>query len=113
MSEEKNYPSFIDQSKNLAKFSLKLIKYLQENNDNEEKKSLIVSDEIYNKRMGICKSCPKFDEKQNRCTECGCFLPIKAKFILDDCPLDKWQMNEDEWEQTFKNILKDMDTDDN
>ena len=111
MSEEQNYPSLIQQGKNLAQFSWKLIKYLQENNEDEQNKTLVVSDEIYNKRLEICKSCSKFDEKQNRCIECGCYLPAKAKFILDDCPLNKWTMSENEWESAFNNILKDMNDD--
>jgi len=106
--EDQNYPSLIEQGKNLAKFSWKLIKYLQESTDGEENKNLIVSEKLYNERIEICKSCPKFDKNQDRCIECGCYLPVKAKFIIDDCPLNKWTMSEDDWENAFNNIISDI-----
>lgn len=105
---DKNYPSLGNQVKNLAKFSLNLLNYLQ-NNDNPNNKTLIVSDSVYNKRLEICKKCDKFDENQTRCYECGCFLPAKAKFVLDSCPLNKWSFDDSEWEEVFNNILNDMD----
>lgn len=106
MKESNNYPSLLQQGKNLAKFSWKFIKYLQENGD----ESLIVSDEIYNDRLETCKSCPKYDKEQSRCYECGCFLLAKAKFILEDCPLNKWtSINEEDWEASFNNIINDID----
>lgn len=107
--EQKKYPSIGEQVKNLAGFSFKLIKYLQEKGEDEENKTLVVSDKVYNERLQICKSCEKFDEEQNRCFECGCYLPVKAKFILDDCPLNKWTFEEKDWEEAFENILADME----
>lgn len=106
--EDNNYPSIMEQSKNLAKFSWKLIQYLQQSD--EENKSLMVSEKTYKDRLEVCQSCSKFDKEQNRCFECGCYLPVKAKFILDDCPLNKWAMEENEWESNFKDILNDMNT---
>ncbi len=108
MNQKESYPSLFQQTKNLAKFSWKLIKYLQEKSEDEENKSLLAPEEVYEKRMKICKKCPKYDEKQNRCIECGCYLPMKAKFALDDCPLNKWIMDEEDWEKVFDNIIKDM-----
>ena len=108
MSNE-NYPPLIRQVKNLAGFSLKLIKYLQEKSDDENNKTLLVSDKVYKERLEICKSCEKYDLNENRCFECGCYLAVKAKFILDDCPLNKWSMEEEDWEEAFKNIITDME----
>ena len=48
---------------------------------------------------------------ENECKECGCYVPMKAKMILDSCPLDKWtSVSESEWEERFSNIQKDMET---
>lgn len=110
MEEINKYPSLLNQSKNLAKFSWRLIQYLQQQDDGENK-NLMVSEKVYNDRLEVCKVCPKFDKDQTRCFECGCYLPVKAKFVLDDCPLNKWTMSEEEWESTFNNIIKDMEVD--
>lgn len=49
-----------------------------------------VDTEIFNNRMEICRSCPLFNSKENRCNECGCFLNIKASWNSEKCPIDKW-----------------------
>lgn len=111
MMNDEKYPSFTQQVKNLAGFSLKLIKYLQEKSDDETNKTLLVSNDVYSERLDICKSCEKYDEKETKCFECGCYLPIKARFILDDCPLNKWDMKEEDWEEAFQKIITDMESD--
>lgn len=108
MSDKQEYPSLLQQGKNLAKFSKDLIKYIQKNQD----KFLFVSDETYRERMTICKGCDKYDEFENRCKECGCFLPPKAKIILDSCPLNKWSADDAAWEEKFTNIVSEMEKDD-
>lgn len=104
MSEEKNYPSLIQQGKNLANFSWDLLNYIIKN----EEKTLFVSDEIYQERYLICKSCDKYDEMENRCTDCGCYVPAKARAILDSCPLGKWSADEKGWEEKFSSIQTDL-----
>jgi hypothetical protein len=104
MSEEQDYPSLIDQGKNLAKFSWDLIKYIQTNQNG----ILFVTDEVYKERMTICKGCDKYDELENRCKECGCYVPGKAKIILDSCPLDKWKSDQSSWDEKFENIVSDI-----
>ena len=47
-----------------------------------------VSKATYRIRLQTCAPCPRREE--NRCLECGCFLPIKAKGRAWQCPLDKW-----------------------
>ena len=62
-------------------------------------KQVIVSQEIAEQRWEICKQCPylKYDEtnpdtnkKDGRCTECGCFMNIKAHYATAECPIGKW-----------------------
>lgn len=101
MSDEKQYPSLGQQAKNLAQFSWDLMKYLH----NNQGAPLMVSDEIYKERTAICKSCDKFDDLQNKCMECGCFIPAKAKLVLDSCPLNKWNDLGDQWENIFNGIM--------
>ena len=104
MSEELESPNLVEKGKNLAKFSWDLIKYLGNNQE-----TLFASDEIYRERLSICKSCDKYKELENECAECGCYIPMKAKIILDSCPLEKWVANNDGWDDRFKDIVKDMD----
>lgn len=110
MSENQEYPSLVEQGKNLAKFSWDLIKYLQQNKNHT---ILFVTDEVYKERMMTCKGCDKYDELENRCKECGCFLPAKAKIILDSCPLGKWKEEDGKWEETFSDIMNNMENTDN
>jgi len=108
MSEEKQYPPLPQQGKNLAKFTWDILKSSLTNRD-----ALLVSDEIYNQRLEICKSCEWYDETQNRCKECGCWLEQKARWSLDSCPQDKWVENGDafinEHFDTLANQLLDKD----
>jgi len=105
MSEEKKYPSFGEQAKNLANFSWELVKYIHQNHNT----TMFVSDEVYKERVNICKSCERFDDLENRCMECGCYVPAKAKMILDSCPLSKWDADEKAWQEKFEKIAEDLD----
>jgi len=107
MSKEKNYPSLPQQGKNLAGFAWEMINYIVKN----EQKVLFVSDKVYEERVSICKSCEKYDELENRCRECGCYVPAKAKIILDSCPLKKWEADSSDWEERFSDIQKDLSID--
>jgi len=104
MSDDLQSPNLIEKGKNLAKFSWDLINYIQNNHE----KALFVSDEVYKERVSICKSCDKYIELDNECSECGCYIPMKAKVILDSCPLEKWVANNDGWDDKFGDIIKDM-----
>lgn len=106
MTEKENErPSLPEKAKNLAKFSWDLIKYINSNHG----KSVVVSEEIYKERISTCRSCPKYMEVENECAECGCYLPAKAKIILDSCPLGKWKELNEEWEEVFGKIIEDLD----
>ena len=104
MSEDKNYPSLLQQGKNLAEFSFELIKNAIQTG------ALEVSDEIKNQRLEICKTCEKYDAQQVRCIECGCFLEAKTSFALNSCPLGKWEESDKDWmEQKFNSVIEGME----
>ena len=48
-----------------------------------------VDSEEYERRLKICDSCDRRDG--NRCMECGCFLALKAKGRVFECPIGKWK----------------------
>jgi len=104
---DKEYPSLIQQGKNLAGYTWELLNYITTN----QEKVLFVSDEIYKQRIDTCRSCDMYDELENRCKECGCYVPGKAKIILDACPLDKWSVDSSDWQERFTEIQKDMGLD--
>lgn len=108
MSEEQKYPSLTEQGKNLARFSWDLIKHLQKG---ENLTSLFVSEEVYNERIKTCNSCEKYNDNDKRCTECGCYVHAKAKIVLDACPLNKWKVDDSNWETTFNEIVSKMEND--
>jgi len=105
MTNEQKYPSLVEQGKNLSKFTWDFLNYIT----NNQEKVLFVSDEVYAERISICKGCDKYEELENRCKECGCYIPAKAKIILDSCPLQKWSVDNSSWEQKFEEISKDLD----
>lgn len=49
----------------------------------------VADKEVYDQRMEICRGCDRF-ENNRFCKECGCFMDLKAKIEVAECPLDKW-----------------------
>ena len=41
-------------------------------------------------RIRICHHCEHYDKGQQRCKLCGCFVRMKARVALAECPADKW-----------------------
>lgn len=48
----------------------------------------LASQEDVEKRVNICQACPYL--KNNRCSECGCFIALKAGLQNEKCPKGKW-----------------------
>jgi hypothetical protein len=49
-----------------------------------------VSEEIYKKRMEICKSCEFLFKPTTQCKKCGCLMNLKTKLPHATCPVGKW-----------------------
>jgi hypothetical protein len=45
---------------------------------------------VATERMGICNSCPELFKLTTQCKKCGCFMNLKTKLKLAQCPLGKW-----------------------
>lgn len=45
---------------------------------------------IKEKRLAICKECPRFVKFTHQCKECGCLMDAKTMLADASCPLDKW-----------------------
>lgn len=41
-------------------------------------------------RLDICRKCPFFVKNTQQCKECGCFMNLKTKLKLAECPQHKW-----------------------
>ena len=52
---------------------------------------VLVTEEIYNTRMNICKGCEFFIQETKRCTQCGCFMEGKTRLKKAFCPVHKWE----------------------
>ena len=49
-----------------------------------------VNKEIYKERLNICRGCEDYFKPTGTCTNCGCFMKIKASISVMKCPVDKW-----------------------
>ena len=107
MSEVKGV-SIGRKARNLSGFAWNVLNYVQQKRGN----TVFASREVYSKRVSICNSCDKFIEKKDECGECGCFIPAKAKIILDSCPLKKWDIVHDACAEKFERVFDEMNSED-
>lgn len=42
-------------------------------------------------RVEICSLCPCFRISTRQCSECGCFVDVKAALEAETCPRDYWR----------------------
>lgn len=81
--EELKLPGMMDMAKNLMKDGSKIVSNAIQGN------KTLVEDDVREHRLSLCRACPKFTPEE-RCTECGCFMKVKAVFKTSVCPLGKW-----------------------
>ncbi len=77
-TEENKMPSMFQQAKNLAK---SVYDYAASGAEKAPEK-------IYRSRLEICEGCDKLSK--DRCSECGCFVKMKAAWGSEECPIGKW-----------------------
>ena len=51
-------------------------------------------------RYEECKKCEKFISASTQCRVCLCFMPIKSKLNMTQCPLGKWDDIDIKYEHT-------------
>lgn len=51
-----------------------------------------VTAEQYEARLAVCDTCDQRGD--NRCLNCGCLIPAKAKGRAWNCPLNRWPVIE-------------------
>lgn len=54
------------------------------------KQNFIISDEQFQERIEICKTCEHFVDWSSQCKVCGCIMNLKARLAGRDCPEGKW-----------------------
>lgn len=107
MEKDNQYPSSSEQIKNFGKSAFKVLKGIF-SGDAE----IIASAEEQRIRQEICNRCKFKDVEQNRCTQCGCDLNMKISFALSDCPIEKWNRDDDAIEKFFyDNLDKNINSD--
>jgi uncharacterized paraquat-inducible protein A len=52
--------------------------------------ALRLDENAANQRLNICKGCEFFNQAQERCTKCGCFMAVKTYLKAEKCPVGKW-----------------------
>ena len=57
-------------------------------------------------RWSICEDCEHYDEPEEGCKYCQCYLPNKINDPFGECPLDKWTANPEQWYETDYEIVK-------
>lgn len=45
-------------------------------------------EQLYEKRLLLCKECEKLSE--GTCLSCGCYVELRAAVANSHCPLEKW-----------------------
>ena len=84
------FPSLPEQGKNLAKFTMKVVKNVVDISNDVNTTKLLLPEEEWKERLDVCKKCDYYSVRQNRCRQCGCYLGTKVKFGASTCPIGKW-----------------------
>jgi hypothetical protein len=49
-----------------------------------------VDEQEKERRLSICRECQHYVSKVSSCGYCWCYLPMKASFKRNSCPIRKW-----------------------
>jgi hypothetical protein len=89
------------------KFSEILFHFLDEFFIQEsEGKGFHSSKSCQKERWSLCQSCEHFDEPEEGCKHCGCYLPHKIQDPFGSCPLEKWTSNSEQWNVEHYDLVK-------
>ena len=54
-----------------------------------------VSQAEYEERKSICYASHFFNMAQMRCMDCGCYIKVKARLKVEECPQGYWRKRND------------------
>jgi uncharacterized paraquat-inducible protein A len=77
-------PSPIQMTKNLMQSLGRNVQSVAAGNN------LRISSEDAQKRLSICSGCEFFQQAQQRCGKCGCYMAVKTYLKAERCPIGKW-----------------------
>lgn len=89
------YPSLFARAKNLMSTVLGAIYHSFSPEDGKPR--VFAPKQEVQRRLDICRACPKFDPQREKCTLCGCKMPYKVELQSAHCPHpdgDKWRQDE-------------------
>ncbi len=90
-NETPKYPSISEQAKNITEATGRVL------NNIFSGQTITSPQAVQESRIQTCLRCDKFDKSQRRCYECGCFIDVKVRFALEQCPLGKWIDSDADW----------------
>lgn len=53
------------------------------------KEAVLTTEQERTRRLEACGQCPSY-RRDGRCAECGCYTPMKVKFIVAHCDKERW-----------------------
>ena len=76
-----------------------------------ERRHWFVEKENAERRYEVCKECPKFVKLSTQCKICLCFMPIKSKLNMTECPMGKWKDIDKDYPKTVNPKLNHFNQD--
>ena len=52
--------------------------------------NFFVKNEVYEERIEICRECVYYKKLLGNCSICGCFMKIKSRISVMECPKKYW-----------------------
>lgn len=83
-NEEIQFPSLLEQGKNLTKSVAKVAK------STIEGIPIFAPYNTQKERLDICNECEYLDKESTRCIQCGCNIKWKISYSSSECPKRKW-----------------------
>ncbi len=87
MENQNKFPTKLEQITNLAVAGKDVVLGFLKSG------KIKASSQMEKERIEICLTCDRLTD-EFKCSECGCFMKVKAKLLTQNCPLRKWPQKE-------------------
>ena len=64
-----------------------------------------VSSEVKEQRTNICKGCENYNLDSNSCSLNLASVDSMTRFMIEKCPVDKWDIDKSSWAEKLDSIL--------